>query len=82
MSDTKTTLVEYEVTHARDILGLHRKVGEKIEMHPTQAKYYLAPLGFGLKEPDARQEKVGGLDDPNVKNPGQHASGKPGKPKT
>ncbi len=47
-NDIEHDLVEYEVTIAREIAGQWRKVGERLEMHPTAAKYYLAPLGRGL----------------------------------
>lgn len=41
--------VDYEVTKAREIQGVHRAVGETISMAPKQAKYYLPPHGAGLK---------------------------------
>ncbi|KPU83621.1 hypothetical protein JI58_08385 [Marinosulfonomonas sp. PRT-SC04] len=70
---------DYEVTETRFIGGLHRAVGDLVSMTEKAAKYYLPPYGTGLKVPGARKVKVGGLDDPNVKNPTQHATGKPGK---
>lgn len=82
MADQKTTApAEYEVTQAREIGGVHRAVGETVTLTPLQAKYYLPPYGAGLKIPGARKEAVGSLDDPNVKNPQDHATGKPGKAK-
>lgn len=74
-----TALKDYEVTEARFIGGQHRKVGEPVQMTERAAKYYVAPYGTGLKVPGARKEAVGGLDDPKVKNPTEHATGKPGK---
>jgi len=74
-----TALKDYEVTEARFIGGQHRKVGEPVQMTERAAKYYMEPHGVGLKVPGARKEKVGGLDDPKVKNPTDHATGKPGK---
>jgi hypothetical protein len=41
--------VDYEVTKAREIQGVHRAVGETVSMTPRQAKYYLPPHGAGLK---------------------------------
>ena len=72
-------LKNYEVTEARFIGGQHRAVGEPVQMTERAAKYYIEPYGKGLKVPGARKEVVGGLDDPNVKNPTEHATGKPGK---
>lgn len=77
-----TTFVnDYEATEARFIGGQHRAVGDPVKMSEKAAKYYLPPYGTGLKlaKKSARKEKVGGLDDPNVKNPQEHATGKPGK---
>lgn len=79
MEKKETTTVDYEVTQSREISGQYRKAGESVKMTPAQAKYYLPPYGAGLKVPGTRKEKVGGLDDPNVKNPTTHATGKPGK---
>ncbi|MGB0901196.1 hypothetical protein [Halocynthiibacter sp.] len=71
----------YEVTETRFIEGQHRKVGDPVQMTERAAKYYLAPYGTGLKIPGPRKEKVGGLDDPMVKKPTEHATGKAvGKP--
>jgi hypothetical protein len=72
-------LKDYEVTEARFIGGQHRAVGEPVKMAGRAAKYYMQPHGTGLKVPGTRKEKVGGLDDPKVKNPTEHATGKPGK---
>lgn len=70
---------KYEVTKARYIAGLYCKVGDPVTMSAKAAKYYLPPYGTGLKVPGTRNEKVGGLDDPLVKNPTKHATDKPGK---
>lgn len=72
-------LKNYEVTEARFIGGQHRSVGALVPMTEGAAKYYMEPYGVGLKVPGARKEKIGGLDDPKVKNPTEHATGKPGK---
>lgn len=69
----------FEVTVSRFIGGQHRKVGAPVQMTERAAQYYLEPHGSGLKVPGSRKEKVGGLDDPKVKNPTEHATGKPGK---
>lgn len=74
-----TTLNKYEVAEARFIGGQHRKLGEEVRMTERAAKYYMEPHGTGLKVPGARKEVIGGLDDPNVKNPTEHATGKSGK---
>jgi len=41
---------EYEVTEDRVILGVHRKIGDVVDMLPGQAKYYTNPIGSGLIE--------------------------------
>ena len=74
-------LKKFEVTEARFIGGARRSVGETVEMTERQAKYYKPPYGTGLKPSTkkTRKEPVGGLDDAKVKNPTEHATGKPGK---
>ena len=58
MSDENTTAaVDYEVTQAREILGQMRKIGERVSLHTAQAKYYLSPLGSGLKPVAAKGAK-------------------------
>lgn len=82
MTDPKTTApAEYEVMQSREIAGLYRKKGETVFLTLRQAKYYLPPYGSGLKTPGPKQEVVGSLDDPKVRNPDEHATGKPGKAK-
>ena len=50
MADEKNTKpMDYEVTHAREIGGVHRVVGAIVPLTPAQAKYYLSPYGVGLK---------------------------------
>lgn len=54
----------YEVTLAREIAGAWRALGETLTLCPAQARYYLPPLGRGLKalEPKEgpRRERSGG----------------------
>lgn len=59
-SEPKTPAkVDYEVTEAREINGVRRKVGDPVQLTERQAQYYLPPLGSGLKLAAAAQSKPG-----------------------
>lgn len=49
MNDKQTAPADYEVVQSREIGGRWRDAGERLQMLPLQAKYYLPPHGTGLK---------------------------------
>jgi len=65
----EAALAEYEVMQAREIGGVHREVGSRLNLTAAQAKYYLPPCGTGLrpvtgpaeaKPKTARKQPAGG----------------------
>jgi hypothetical protein len=59
------TLIDYEVTEARFILGAHRPVGALVQATERAAKYYVAPNGTGLIRAVDAAKKVAVLEDPS-----------------
>jgi hypothetical protein len=57
MSKQAPATADYEVTRAREINGVWRKIGERVPLTEAQAKYYLPPMGSGLKPVAAKPEK-------------------------
>lgn len=57
MPKEETVLAEYEVLEARDYAGQYRTAGETVSLTARQAKYYLPPLGTGLKLKPAAKVK-------------------------
>lgn len=78
---TAKTTQDFEVTKAREIGGVYRAVGEIISLTLSQAKYYLAPHGAGLKRVAKHADPDRYLDEPTTDSSTEQVTGRIAKPK-